>query len=77
MLRKLAERHGSILSAVADVARKLGQSPAQIELHWAATQPGITSVIMGATNRTRGRVPQTTNRPRRDEALPCANRWVL
>lgn len=49
MLRKFTERHWNILNAVLDVAKKLGKTPAQIALNWAATQPGITSAIIGAT----------------------------
>jgi aryl-alcohol dehydrogenase-like predicted oxidoreductase len=49
MLRKFTERHWNILNAVLDVAKKLGKTPAQIALNWAATRPGITSAIIGAT----------------------------
>ncbi len=49
MLRKFAERHWNILNAILEVAKKLGKTPAQIALNWAATQPGITSAIIGAT----------------------------
>jgi aryl-alcohol dehydrogenase-like predicted oxidoreductase len=49
MLRKLTDRHWGILDATLEVARKLGKTPAQIALNWAATQPGITSPIIGAT----------------------------
>ncbi len=49
VLRKLTERRGEILDAATDVAEKLGKTPAQIALNWVATQPGITSTILGAT----------------------------
>ena len=31
------------------MAKELGRSPSEVALHWAVTQPGITSVIIGAT----------------------------
>jgi hypothetical protein len=34
---------------VSDVAKKLGKTRAQVALNWVATQPGITSPILGAT----------------------------
>jgi aryl-alcohol dehydrogenase-like predicted oxidoreductase len=49
MLRTLTERHWRILDATLDVAKKLGKTPAQIALNWVATQPGMTSTILGAT----------------------------
>ena len=52
MLRKFADRDWSILTATLEVAKKLGKTPAQIALNWAATQPGITSPIIGATKLT-------------------------
>ena len=32
-----------------DVAKKIGKPPAQVALNWVATQPGVTSTILGAT----------------------------
>jgi aryl-alcohol dehydrogenase-like predicted oxidoreductase len=52
LLRKFAERDWNILNATLEVAKKLGKTPAQIALNWAATQPGITSAIIGATKLT-------------------------
>lgn len=49
LLRKLTERHWKALDATMDVAKKLGKTPAQIALNWVATQPGMTSTILGAT----------------------------
>ncbi len=48
MLRDLTERHWRVLEALVDVAAKIGKSPAQVALNWAATQPGATSAIFGA-----------------------------
>jgi aryl-alcohol dehydrogenase-like predicted oxidoreductase len=49
LLRDLTERHWRVLDAVLDVAKKIGKTPAQVALNWAATQPGITSTILGAS----------------------------
>src|SRR5215813_4804883 len=43
------EQNWSIADAVVDVAKKIGKSAAQVALNWVATQPGITSTIIGAT----------------------------
>jgi hypothetical protein len=32
-----------------DVAQQIGRSPAQVALNWAATQRGVTSLIVGAS----------------------------
>jgi aryl-alcohol dehydrogenase-like predicted oxidoreductase len=42
------DRNVEIAEAVIGVAEKLGHSPSQVALAWAAQQPGITSVIFGA-----------------------------
>jgi aryl-alcohol dehydrogenase-like predicted oxidoreductase len=49
LLRKLTERHWKVLDSTLDVAKKLSKTPAQIALNWVATQPGVTSSIIGAT----------------------------
>lgn len=38
----------AIIDAVASVAKELGKSPAQVSINWLATQPGVTSPILGA-----------------------------
>src|SRR5215470_4905781 len=43
------EQNWRIADRVVDVAKKIGKSPAQVALNWVATQPGITSTIIGAT----------------------------
>ncbi|MBK1624184.1 aldo/keto reductase [Afifella marina] len=50
--QKLTERNFSIVSALETVANELGRSMAQIAINWVATQPGVASVILGATRRT-------------------------
>jgi len=46
---KFTERNFNILDVLLEVANELGRKPAEVALHWAVTQPGITSVIIGAT----------------------------
>ena len=43
------ERNWRIVDTLVDVAREVGRSPAQVALHWVATQPGVTSTILGVT----------------------------
>jgi len=47
--QRFNERNWKILDVVLDVAEKLNRSAAQIALNWTATQPGITSLIIGAS----------------------------
>jgi aryl-alcohol dehydrogenase-like predicted oxidoreductase len=44
------DRQWELLPDVRDVADKLGVTMAQIAVNWAATQPGIASAIVGASN---------------------------
>ena len=50
VFNKFTERNWRILDALKDVAKQLGHSPAEVALSWVATQPGITSTIIGATS---------------------------
>lgn len=47
---KFNERNWRVLDALIDVGSQLKKAPAQIALNWVATQPGITSTIIGATS---------------------------
>jgi aryl-alcohol dehydrogenase-like predicted oxidoreductase len=47
--KKFTERNWKILDVLVEVARQLKRSPSQIALNWVATQPGVTSTIIGAT----------------------------
>ncbi|TPI42169.1 aldo/keto reductase [Mesorhizobium sp. B3-1-6] len=47
--QKFSERNWAIVAELETVAAELGRSMAQVALNWAATQPGIASVILGAT----------------------------
>ncbi|MBV8901456.1 MAG: aldo/keto reductase [Verrucomicrobia bacterium] len=49
VFEKFTERNWRILDVLIDVAKGLDRSPAEIALNWVATQPGVTSVIIGAT----------------------------
>src|SRR6516225_5280889 len=43
------DREWRTLGALLDVAKQLNKTPAQVALNWVATQPGMTSTILGAT----------------------------
>jgi aryl-alcohol dehydrogenase-like predicted oxidoreductase len=43
------DRNWSVLDVLLDVSKEVGRSPAEVALNWVATQPGITSTIIGAT----------------------------
>ena len=43
------DREWRTLDALLDVAKQLNKTPAQVALNWVATQPGMTSTILGAT----------------------------
>jgi aryl-alcohol dehydrogenase-like predicted oxidoreductase len=49
VFNKFLDRNWTILDVLLDVAGKLGKPPAQVALNWVATQPGMTSTILGAT----------------------------
>jgi len=49
VMKKFTDRNWRILDALLEVAKQIGKTPAQVALNWVATQPGITSVILGAT----------------------------
>ena len=46
---KFTERNWRVLDALEAVAAEQDRSPAQVALAWAAAQPGITSLILGAS----------------------------
>jgi aryl-alcohol dehydrogenase-like predicted oxidoreductase len=48
-LKKFSEQNWKILDVLLEVAKKLGRPAAQVALNWVATQPGITSTILGAS----------------------------
>lgn len=46
---KFTERNWRILNALGTVAKEVSRPTSQVALAWAAAQPGITSLILGAT----------------------------
>ena len=46
---KFTDKNWEILAVLFDVSRQIGRSFAQVALNWVATQPGITSTILGAS----------------------------
>lgn len=49
VMNKFSERNWRVVDALVDVSKQLGKPAAQVALNWVATQPGITSTIIGAT----------------------------
>jgi len=49
VFEKLTDRNFRILDVLLEVAQKVGRPPAEVALNWAVTQPGVSSVIIGAT----------------------------
>ena len=47
---RFTEHNWRVLDVLLEVAKQLDRKPAQVALNWAATQPGITSTIIGASN---------------------------
>src|SRR5437868_9191109 len=46
---RFSAQNWKILDVLLEVARKTNHSPAQIALNWVATQPGVSSTIVGAS----------------------------
>ena len=46
---KFTERNWRILDVLLEVAKELNRTPAEVALSWVATQPGVSSTIIGAT----------------------------
>jgi len=49
IFNRFKDRNWQVLDALVAVAKELGRKPAQVALNWVATQPGVTSTIIGAT----------------------------
>lgn len=47
--KKFTEPNYKILEVLQEVAKELGRPAAPVALNWVATQPGVTSTIIGAT----------------------------
>ena len=48
-LLRFNEKNWEILEALLEVSRQIGRSAAQVALNWVASQPGVTSTILGAS----------------------------
>ena len=46
---KFTDRNWQIVDTLLEVAKQMGKAPAEVALNWVATQPGVTSTIIGAT----------------------------
>jgi aryl-alcohol dehydrogenase-like predicted oxidoreductase len=46
---KFTERNWRIVDVLLEVAKELNRTPAEVALNWVATQPGVSSTIIGAT----------------------------
>jgi len=46
---RFTERNWRVVDVLLDVAKKIGKPAAQVALNWVATQPGVTSTIIGAS----------------------------
>jgi aryl-alcohol dehydrogenase-like predicted oxidoreductase len=49
LFERFTERNWGIVDALLEVAKQLGRPPAEVALNWVATQPGVTSTILGMT----------------------------
>jgi aryl-alcohol dehydrogenase-like predicted oxidoreductase len=49
IFNKFTEHNWRVLDVLLDVNKQIGKTPAQVALNWLATQPGVTSIILGAT----------------------------
>ena len=49
IFERYTERNWKVLDVLLDVSKQIGRPPAEVALNWAATQPGVTSTIIGAT----------------------------
>jgi aryl-alcohol dehydrogenase-like predicted oxidoreductase len=48
-LLRFNQRNWEILDVLLEVSRQIGRPAAQVALNWVATQPGVTSTILGAS----------------------------
>jgi aryl-alcohol dehydrogenase-like predicted oxidoreductase len=49
IFHRFTERNWKILNTLLDVAKQINRPASQVSLNWVATQPGITSTIIGAS----------------------------
>ena len=73
--QKFNERNWTIVAELEKVAAELGRSMAQVALNWVATQPGVASVILGAT-RLGSVAGQSRGAGLLDSRRPSASGWI-
>ena len=49
IFERFTEGNWRVLDVLLDVAKQAKKTPSQVALNWVATQPGVTSTILGAT----------------------------
>jgi aryl-alcohol dehydrogenase-like predicted oxidoreductase len=49
IFERYTESNWKVLDVLLDVSKQIGRPPAEVALNWVATQPGVTSTIIGAT----------------------------
>ena len=49
LFERFTERNWTIVDALLEVSKQIGRPPAEVALNWVATQPGVTSTILGMT----------------------------
>jgi aryl-alcohol dehydrogenase-like predicted oxidoreductase len=49
IFERYTERNWKILEVLLEVSKAIGRPPAEVALNWVATQPGVTSTIIGTT----------------------------
>src|SRR6266853_2512358 len=49
LFERFTDRNWTILDALLEVSKQMGRPPAEVALNWVATQPGVTSTILGMT----------------------------
>jgi aryl-alcohol dehydrogenase-like predicted oxidoreductase len=49
LFERFTERNWKIVDVLLDVSKEMGRPAAEVALNWVATQPGVTSTILGMT----------------------------
>jgi aryl-alcohol dehydrogenase-like predicted oxidoreductase len=49
LFERFTERNWKIVDVLLDISKQMGRPPAEVALNWVATQPGVTSTILGMT----------------------------
>ncbi len=49
IFERYTDKNWKVLDVLLEVSKEIGRPPAEVALNWVATQPGVTSTIIGAT----------------------------